>query len=176
MKRVLVAITLLVAGCSQYSRLNQQKFESVHRAARLMRENVTGGVTIVKFRELVGAYATEVSLAADKAHTETERTFVGFHEAALKSYRDSLQVWTVKLNQGGGDLVTANTNANSIGLEKIADDYSIVGKALVPTLFRYSADELMQAAWHRGAAKLDAADALYRGEPAPAVPNVTPKS
>jgi hypothetical protein len=42
------------------------------------------------------------TLFADHAKTETERSFVAFHESALKSYRDSLKAWEVKLDQGAG--------------------------------------------------------------------------
>jgi hypothetical protein len=159
MSAVLVAI---VSACST-PKLDQAKFEAVHRSGRLTRENVGGGVTLLKYRELVGAYATDVSLANDHASTDLEREFVALHQAALKSFKDSLKVWGLKLAQGGNE-ITSNIDENSIGLEKIADEYSIAGKSVAPTLWKYSADAIIQAAWQRAAAKLDAADTRFRGE------------
>lgn len=161
-------VTSIACGAVVPAHLDQQRFDGVHRAARAVRENVNTGVTLLTFRELTGTYATEVSLANDKASSVIEKQFLTLHSAALGAYRDSLTVWNEKLTQNNGPRIYANISQTSRGLERLADDYPIEVKR-DGTLVSFEADPAMQTMWSRASAKLDAADAIYRGQEPPGV-------
>src|SRR3954468_20088855 len=96
---ITIAAVLTTVACSQ--KIDQAKFDGLHRAGRTVRENTSVGVALLKFRKGVSQYATEVSLATDRASSPIEKEFVGLHATALKSYKDSLSVWNAKLANGG---------------------------------------------------------------------------
>jgi len=73
---------------------------------------------------------------------------------------DSLAVWEQKLEQRGGT-VDLGLNAN---LRRIAEDYSLKAPETAVFDFTVDADAAIQRIWSRANARLDAADALYRGE------------
>jgi len=92
---VVLLLATLVAGCSD--KIDQTKFDALNRAARAVRESTAIGVNLLKFREIVSTYATEVSLATDKASSPNEREFLRFHTEALEAYRASLETWGQKI-------------------------------------------------------------------------------
>jgi len=163
----LVVALVLAASCTSPPpvKIDPAQFEPLHRAARATRTQTAVGVTLPAFRDLVGKYATEVSLAGDRAHSPLEQQLVGLHAGALTAYRDSLTIWEKKLEAGKDTAITL-TLWGSVGVRKIAEEYAVAGEPIQDDSYRsYSLDAIMRAAWHRAEGKLDAADALYRGGP-----------
>jgi hypothetical protein len=160
---ILVLTATIASGCGK---LDQQKFERVHRASRDVRENLSSGVTLIKFRELVGAYGTEVSLATDQAKATVEQDFVKRHQYALTVYRDSLTLWNKTLaNQSKTIQIDSEPE-----LTKIADRYG-VGSGNVTAHF-LDVEEARQKLWSRASAVLTFADEEYRGAAAGSLPEV----
>src|SRR5437870_5661959 len=75
-----VLLALASAACTE--KIDRTKFEAVNRAARAVRENTSVGLPLPKLRDLVGAYATEVSLANDRTASTPEKSFMQFHADA----------------------------------------------------------------------------------------------
>lgn len=151
-------MVLALVGCS--SKIDQQKFDALNRAGRTVKENTAVGVTLMKFRDVMSAYATEVSLAQDRATGSLEKRFVVVHGEALKAYRDSLVVWNSKLEHHGADGLAAYPGSD---LRRIVDDHGLEG-AFSGDNFMFDADPAIQKIWIDGRIKLDIADALYRGD------------
>jgi hypothetical protein len=167
---IAVALVGLMPGCAEPiakiapEKIDPVKYETLHRAARATRTQTSVGITLLVLRDLVGKYATEVSLAGDHVHSPIEQQFVGLHTQALTAYRDSLDVWEKKLESGQDTAITL-TLWGSVGIRKLADKYAVPGESIHDGDYqRFSLNAIMRAAWHRAEEKLDAADALYRGE------------
>jgi len=138
----------------------------VYRAAKAMEGSVGVGVTLLRYRELVQALATEVSIANDRAATTLEREMVGHYAAALKAYKDAGTVWEVKLQ--GADKVTISVNPE---LKRIArdKDYTISGTGTGDS-FTFPLDDAVQSLWQTARRHLAEGHRLYTGEPAKDLP------
>jgi hypothetical protein len=163
MKRILVVLALSVAmaACNLIvpAKIDQAKFEQVHRAGRDIREHVTSGVSLITYRDLVGKYATEVSLAADKSQSQLERQFTAQHALALQAFRDCLTIWNRKIQDSRTYLTAAEPE-----MKRIADTYSVDGSGTGDS-FSFGIDGAIQTIWQKADVFLNRADALYRGDP-----------
>jgi hypothetical protein len=167
---VVAAVFLMVsAACTgtveEPARIEQTKYEQLQRAGRELRENVNQGVTLMVYRELVGKYATEVSLAADKAESEMERGFVAQHQKALEAFRAVLTLWNKQLKDNSKTVRVADGPE----FKKIADDYSFMGTGTGDG-FTFEIDTARQAIWTQAGNALDSADRTYRGQDADSLP------
>jgi hypothetical protein len=156
---VLVSV-LFCVGCGGSAKIDQMKFDGVYRAGKAM-EGATGvGVNLLKYRELVQAFASEVSIANDRAQTGSEREMVAQYAKALKAYKDAGDLWTRKL-QGGAEL----TVGSDPELLRIArdEDYSIDGTGS-GSGFRFKLDDAVQSLWRTGRGRLTEATRLYTGQ------------
>lgn len=171
MKRLAPVVLLImsVASCGGSSvitkaSLDQAKFEPVHRAGRATREACAIGVSLVRMRELAANYATEVSLASDKAGTDLEKQFVALHSGALQAYRASLTVWDEKIEQSRSGRVCSNVSQSSMMLTPVIDEYALPGEKLSDTAFCFQPDPAIQKIWGQADGKLAIADAIYSGQ------------
>jgi len=155
-----LAFCLALSACSNplsRATLDQAKFEAVHRAGRDVREHTATGVALIAYRDLVGKYATEVSLARDKAASDLEKAFVGNHQRALTAYRDAATIWTLKLQ--GREFA----HMGDEGYQRVVDDYSVPGTGTgVEHVFKI--DDAIQIIWGKADAILKAADDIYLGQ------------
>jgi hypothetical protein len=62
---------------------------------------MTVGVNHDKFNEAVRAFATELSIVNDKVTTDQERELARSYSTALDAYRDSEEVWRLKIEYPG---------------------------------------------------------------------------
>lgn len=158
-----VALLVALAGCSAGRSFDTTKFEPLHRAGRELREHVAGGVTLPVYREAIGKYATEVSLAAEKASGDREHEFVASHQKALEAFRDALTVWELKFKRRV-PADTPATAADAPELPRLIDEYPITGKGSGAT-FAFSLDDAQQTIWTRATGSLAIADGIYLNTP-----------
>lgn len=154
---VLVALCVLSLGCARG--VDQQKFDGVYRSGKSLEAALSVGVNYLRFGELVQAYATEVSIAQDKATNAAERDLVKLYAEALAGCQDSLLIWKLKLDQSG------NLNVNSRPeLRRIADVYGIEGQGS-REYFNFDPDQAIRTIWAVISSKLSNANAVYNGKP-----------
>jgi hypothetical protein len=163
MKRVLVSTlaALVLVSCSRDSpKVDHKKYGALDRAGRATHSTVTVSVNDQHFREAISFYTTAVSLAKDHPGSQIDQQFVALHEAALTAYTDSLTLWNLRIASGSPTLLAAPP------VKRIVDDYGIpYTKDKFGTVTRmFEADGAIQTIWRVAGQKLDAADALYRGE------------
>jgi hypothetical protein len=131
MRRAIVGVVLgalLLVGCGG---LDKEKFALANRSGQAVKSATDVGVVPGKYRELVQAFATEVSLSRDKATNEKERALAGEYGDALTAYRDALAVLDEKANKAYGPFVAATPE-----MVRIASTYSLpIAKAVSPERF-----------------------------------------
>lgn len=88
-------VFLLLASCTKPV-VDQAKFQSLYRSAKSVLAAIETGVNYDEFSRLLKSLATEVSVSADLASTDSERACAYSYEWALRSYQDSLNVWYQK--------------------------------------------------------------------------------
>ncbi len=112
----LLIFLLAAVACSKPQKkaaIDQAKFEPLYRAAKAVQGSTSVGVNYLKFSELLQTFATELSIAKDKAQTANEKKLVEMYAGVLTDYSDSLSIWTAKnvavsAKQIFGDLIPAN--------------------------------------------------------------------
>ena len=77
----------------------QKTFDGVSRASKAIDSAATVGVAYQKFAELVQNFATEMSVAKDKAKSSQEVEVFKAFITALETYNDALKLWTAKMSQ-----------------------------------------------------------------------------
>lgn len=110
------------------------------------------GVTLIRYRELLGTLASEVAIAADGAKRDNEKEMVGMYAAALMNYKDVATVWAAKIQHGSESLP-----AYLPEVDEIATKYRL------PKEPNLSADNAIQSIWSEAGKNIDTANALYNG-------------
>ena len=77
--------------------IDKQKFDAVYRAAKSVKEATGVGVNFPRYSELVQTFATEVSIARDKASSPGEQALAQRFASVLAAYRDSVTLWQHKI-------------------------------------------------------------------------------
>jgi hypothetical protein len=157
---VVAACGLVLVGCSSSGKIDQMKFDGVYRSGKAM-EGATGvGVNLLRYRELVQSFASEVSIANDRAQTSTEREMVAQYAKALKAYRDAETLWTMKLKGPAEVTIGSDSDLRRIVFD---DDYRIDGSG-AGSGFRFKLEEAVQALWSTARGRLNEATRLYTGQ------------
>jgi hypothetical protein len=156
---IIVAI-LVCSSCA--SRIDRQKFEPLYRAGKNIEGALGVGVNL-KYRELLQGFATEFSIANDKAANEAERALVKRYEEALSAYKDAGTIWEKRLK---GDVLAP---AGDPELVRIVDAYPLSGSGS-GTAFTFSGQAAVQTIWVTAGARLKAANEMYAGKSGDALP------
>jgi len=163
-KKSIAPIFAALLVCSHCApRVDKQKFEPLYRAGKNIEGAVAVGVNLLKYRELLQGFATEVSIANDKVANDAERALLKNYEEALVAYKDAGAVWEKRLK---GDTLSP---ADDPELVRIADAYPISGRGS-GRAFTFSGEAAVQTIWVRAGARLKAANDLYTGNSADALP------
>lgn len=159
MKRLFIFLLCLVSACAQPKNRNpvvdQAKFQDLYRSAKAIEGATSVGLNRPKFSELLQAYATEISIARDKAITKAEKDFVNLHLAALEVYQDSATVWdsTIEHPSKYGDYIYYSQTIEFIGLKyelgPVAKDISegmyILPKGTIQYLWSKAGNKVKEA-------------------------------
>lgn len=93
---ILVICTFFCVNCS--SKINQKNFEKLYQSAKAIEGSVSVGVNFQKFGELLQHFATEISIASEKAKSEEEKELLKTYLEILDIYKDSLRLWNFKIS------------------------------------------------------------------------------
>lgn len=95
---VIAVIGIFVAPFAS-AQVDQKKFEPVYRAAKAVEASANIGMDNHKFNDLLQTFATEASIAQDRADTANEREVVAEFKRVLEIYTDSKTLWDKKIKQ-----------------------------------------------------------------------------
>lgn len=166
MRNSTLLLLLFLSGCSRVQQapqpqVNQAKFEGLYRAGKTVDAAVGVSVTLPKFRELVQAFATELSIAKDRASVAEERRLVDLYADALNVYRDSLALWDAQIDQHSK---IADFNAGLLcygDVQEIAARYGLPCVEYGPDGMKVVPNESQQYLWSVAGVKLRKANASY---------------
>ena len=95
-----VILSVAVGSCASPTvpPIDAKKFDGLYRAAKTTEAAINMGINHEKFGDAIRAFATELSIATDKAGTDKERELVRLYSETLTAYRDSDEMWRLKID------------------------------------------------------------------------------
>ena len=154
-----VALLGMLTGCTRG--IDQQKFAGVYKAGQDIKGATSVGLTLVRYRELLGTFASQVAQAKDAAKSEHEQLMVSQYENALSNYSDAAKVWGAKVEHGATLLIQEFPEG-----PELATKYNLTmhPAELRPEVKMLYADEAMQEIWQRAGQHLAMANTMYTGK------------
>ena len=131
-------------------------FEPVYRAGKTIQGATEAGVSLLKFTELMQAFATELGIAKDHELNASDRQLLAIYRESFEAYQDSRALWLAKLKEG--PVFDPGLHPDVVEIMKT---YSV---APYPN-GNWNADVAIQAVWKKAGERLDSATALYLGKP-----------
>jgi hypothetical protein len=148
--------------------IDQKKFEPLYRSAKAVQASLAVGLTYAKFGELLQAFATEVSIAKDKASTAKESELVRLYREALLTLQDSNLLWKAKVAGAGYDFIPDGRIIVAPELQPTVEKYQIQTRKermqYSKTTFDSIAEESIQLVWAKAGEQLDMASKAYYAE------------
>jgi hypothetical protein len=162
-RRLVFVIVFLIfaVGCS--AKIDQTKFDSIHRAAKALQGSLANGVSYLQFNQLLQTFSTEVLITQDKVSSEKEKELLAKYMEALGILKDGAALWSevnsAKEGCGGYGYIAVNTAMLGI-LTKydISPSYCDEGGATVRK------DGLVHEIFSLADTPMSAAAKLFRGE------------
>jgi hypothetical protein len=141
---VLTAMLTSLVACG----IDKTKFEPTYRAGKTLQSAVETSVNLIRYTELVQALDAEVSIVRDRASGAKEKELVTLYEEALRSYKDALVIWQLKV-EGRADVIFRGPT-----LDKLLEPYDVTFENdMAP------AEATMRKIWPVASARLDRANA-----------------
>src|SRR4030095_10400373 len=85
---------------SKRSVIDQPKFEPLYRASKSIQGAIGVGLTYPDFGKLLQSFASEISIAQDRARSADEQQLVKHYADALSVFKDSATLWQKKIESG----------------------------------------------------------------------------
>lgn len=76
--------------------ITQRIFEPVYRASKTLQGATNAGVNMLKFSELMQAFATEIAIAKDQQMNELDKQLIGLYDEAFGALQFSAVLWKAK--------------------------------------------------------------------------------
>ncbi len=176
---ILLAVLCVFNACTEDTprpkppQIDATKFEPVYRAAKGIQGALTVGVNYAKFGELLQAFATEVSSAADKANRPEEQKVLGAYKEILSIYKDSFVIWQRDINEHNNPKGLAGLPVGEVDVRNeivpIVEKYKLPTKARTQEYSGYKyktiSSESKQFLWQLADEKIRAVVALTSGQP-----------
>lgn len=162
---VLMALSLLV-GCSP--KIDQKKYENLHRAAKAIEGATAVGVSYQKFGELLQNLSTEISIAKDKVKSDAEKELLKQYLDVLMTYHESATVWKHKIEGARYDWIPRGQVYVESELQPIISKYSLPTESHVIRItahkFQTISENAIQLIWDKAHESLEKATKLYLGQ------------
>jgi hypothetical protein len=147
--------------------IDQKKFEPLYRSAKTVQASLDVGLTYAKLGDLLQAFATEISIAKDKASTPKETELVGMYRNALLTLQDSGLLWKHKLAGAGYDWIPDGRIFVEAELLPVVEKYEIPTKHERTSFskgFTSIPEKSIQLVWAKAGEQLQTANKLYYAE------------
>jgi hypothetical protein len=136
--------------------------EPLYRASKAVQVAVTNGVTFTQYRDLVGALATEESLATARFTTGRNAEIVAGFSAYLRLHQDALLAFRMKTDSGSNDYFAGRYPPLDDMFKKY-DQRAETVTILDEPIQMYSFDRLLQRIWQEGSETLSNSEKRYLG-------------
>lgn len=146
--------------------VDQKKFEALYRAAKTIQASQTVGVNYRKFGELMQAFATEISIAKDKASSPKEERLISAYVDALLTLHDSGSLWKEQIDDARYEFIPAGRIFVEAPIEPIVAKYSLPQKTHkgYGKPWQSISSDSIQLLWSKASEQIDAANKLYYEE------------
>ena len=165
-KMLIILIGVLFVGCSP--KVDQKKFENLYRAAKAVDGAIAVGVNYQKFGGLLQDLSTELSIANDKAKSDTEKELLKRYSEVLTTYQDSANVWKGKIEGARYDWIPSGQVYLENELRPIVTKYSLPTEShVIQTTghnFETISENAIQVIWRKGHEQLEKATKIYYGQ------------
>jgi len=153
-----------MTACTAPSGIDRAKLAGVYKASQDLKGATDVGVTLVRYRDLLGTFASQVAQARDVVSNDRERLMVDQYAFAAECYQDAAKVWAAKIEH--------EIDGRWIYLDKLADGPLFVKKYNLQVQHSpYVTDEqiiypeaAIQEIWHRADQGLALANTAYTGK------------
>lgn len=170
-----------LVGCSstveqkQYAKVDQKQYENLYRAAKAIEGSIAVGVNYQKFGELLQNLSTEISIANDKAKSDSEKELLKHYLDALTAYRESATVWKNKIGSARYDFIPTGQIYVEDELRPIVKKYSLPTKPHVIRItgakFDTISGDAVQTIWTKAHEHLEKGTKIYYGADIGQAPN-----
>lgn len=158
----IAAAMILIMAC--HRGVDQETFAPVYRAAQDMQGATAVGVTLIRYRELLGTFASQVAQARDHVRSDRERLMVDQYAVALACYLDAAALWDAKNEHAMKEgflyldfLPNSDTLIKKYGLRVQPSPYR-------PELQVLHAEDAIHDIWRRAGQALAMANTAYTGK------------
>jgi hypothetical protein len=138
--------------------VDQAKFEPAYKAMKSIQGATAVGVNYMRFGELLGNFATEVSIAADKTASDKEREILVHYATVLVIYNDSYTIWRTSLSSSRSELLPQGRLVISEEIAPIVDKYYLPLKFHTFYGINYRSIDLhssLQKLWDQASTKMN---------------------
>lgn len=157
---------LLLVGCTP--KVDQKKYENLHRAAKAIAGAIAVGVNYQKFGELLQNLSTEISIANDKAKSDTEKELLKEYLNVLITYHESATIWKYKIEGARYEFIPSGRVYVKSELQSIISKYSLPTESHVTRIIGYKfetiSENAIQLIWGKAHERLEKATKLYFGQ------------
>ncbi len=154
---------ILLVGCTP--KIDQSKYENLHRAAKTMEASITVGVNYHKFGELLQNLSAEFSIANDKAKSDTEKELLKEYFDVLIAYQESATIWKHKIINAQRDWMPSGRIQVMNELQPIVSKYSLPTEPFKNHRgFETISENSIQVIWGKASEHLKKATKLYLGQ------------
>jgi len=168
LRKMLIVSTgiILLVGCSP--KIDQQKYENLHQAAKTIEGATVVGVKYLQFGELLKNLSTEFSIANDKAKSDNEKKLLKAYLDVLMTYRESVPIWKYKIEAARYDWIPPGQIYVESELKPIIAKYSLPMEShIIPITgheFQTISGDALQVIWVKAQERLENATKLYLGQ------------
>lgn len=156
----------LLAGCSP--KIDQKKYENLYRAAKAIEGAIAVGITYPKFGELLQNLSTEISIANDKAKSDTEKELLKSYFEVLTTFQESSTVWKYKIEGSRYDWIPKGQIFVEDELRPIIEKYSFPMELheikITRNSFTTISENSIKIIWEKAHDQLEKANKIYYGQ------------
>lgn len=155
---------ILLVGCTP--KIDQNKYENLHRAAKTIEAATAVGVNYQKFGELLQNLSAEFSIANDKAKSDTEKELLKEYLDVLMTYQESATIWKKKITSTRYDWIPSGQVLVESELRPIISKYSLPTESHIFTGIKFEtiSENSIQVIWGKASERLEKATKLYLGQ------------
>lgn len=156
----------LFMGCTP--KIDQKKYENLHRAAKAIQGATAVGVSYQKLQELLQNLSTEISIENDKTMSDLEKELLKGYVDVLMMYHESFIVWEHKIEGAKYDWMPSGQIFVEEVLRPIISKYSLPTKQHVSrttgSKFDIISEDSIQVIWGKANERLEKTTKLYLGQ------------
>ncbi len=118
-----LSIFFIVIVLVGWHKIDQGKFENLHRAVKQIEGSQMAGVNYVKFGELLQNFATELLITKDKVKTKEEKDLLELFIKTYDTYSDSYSLWKKMIDWNRSFIYYSEKDKKNVDYEDIEQNF-----------------------------------------------------